>query len=148
VRFNELSTEGCCDFVKLYDGTSSSAPLLGSFAGTAVPAAVASTGGALTVVFTSDSSSVRMGFVANLTSASTVAASKLIGTVPATLGDLRCIGSITRMCARSCHSAVSDPISLRLCCSDLSEQNLTGQLPDAITRLRLLSSMCARIESY
>jgi hypothetical protein len=32
-------------------------------------------------------------------------------------------------------------------CRDLSEQNLTGQLPDAITRLRLLSSMYARKES-
>jgi hypothetical protein len=32
-------------------------------------------------------------------------------------------------------------------CSDLSGQNFTGQLPEAITRLRLLSSMCARVES-
>ncbi len=32
-------------------------------------------------------------------------------------------------------------------CSDLSEQNFTGQLPATITRLRLLSSMCARDES-
>ena len=29
-------------------------------------------------------------------------------------------------------------------CRDLSGQNFTGPLPDAITRLRLLSSMCAR----
>jgi hypothetical protein len=50
------------------------------------------------------------------------------------------------------------PLSPRVCflcsptvsahsCRDLSEQNLTGQLPDAITRLRLLSSMCARVDS-
>ncbi len=32
-------------------------------------------------------------------------------------------------------------------CSDLSGQNFTGQLPDTITRLRLLSSMCARVDS-
>jgi hypothetical protein len=32
-------------------------------------------------------------------------------------------------------------------CRDLSGQNLTGPLPDTITRLRLLSSMCARIDS-
>jgi hypothetical protein len=32
-------------------------------------------------------------------------------------------------------------------CSDLSGQNFTGQLPDSITRLRLLSSMCARVDS-
>jgi hypothetical protein len=50
------------------------------------------------------------------------------------------------------------PLSLRCCfrrsppvsahsCSDLSGQNFTGQLPDAITRLRLLSSMYARVDS-
>jgi hypothetical protein len=32
-------------------------------------------------------------------------------------------------------------------CRDLSGQNFTGQLPATITRLRLLSSMCARVES-
>ncbi len=32
-------------------------------------------------------------------------------------------------------------------CRDLSAQNLTGQLPATITRLRLLSSMCARVDS-
>jgi hypothetical protein len=32
-------------------------------------------------------------------------------------------------------------------CSDLSGQNLTGQLPDTIARLRLLSSMYARVDS-
>jgi hypothetical protein len=32
-------------------------------------------------------------------------------------------------------------------CSDLSGQNFTGQLPDTITRLRLLSSLCARLDS-
>ena len=30
---------------------------------------------------------------------------------------------------------------------DLSGQNFTGQLPDAITRLRILSSMCAHVDS-
>jgi hypothetical protein len=33
-------------------------------------------------------------------------------------------------------------------CSDLSGQNLTGQLPDAITRLRILSSMCAIVDLH
>ena len=31
-------------------------------------------------------------------------------------------------------------------CSDLSGQNFTGQLPDTITRLRLLSSMCVHVD--
>ena len=37
----------------------------------------------------------------------------------------------------------SSPPSSADSCRDLSGQNFTGQLPDAITRLRLLSSMCA-----
>jgi hypothetical protein len=39
------------------------------------------------------------------------------------------------------------PIASADSCSNLSGQNFTGQLPDAITRLRILSSLCARIES-
>jgi hypothetical protein len=101
VRFNELSTEGCCDFVKLYDGTSSSAPRLGSYSGRAVPGPVASTGGALTIVFTSDFFAVGAGFAARLALASIDAALQLVGTVPAALGDLSCIGRITSMCVRS-----------------------------------------------
>ncbi len=146
VRFSAFDTEAGYDFVKLYDGTSPSAPLLGSYSGTAVPAAVTSTGGAITVVFTSDEYTAQAGFAATLTPATFEAETKLVGTVAAALGDLRCIGSITRLCARSCHAAAPDPIRRRLivhCCSDLSGQNLTGQIPESITRLRMLSSMCA-----
>ena len=39
----------------------------------------------------------------------------------------------------------SPPVSAHSC-SDLSGQNLTGQLPDTITRLRLLASMCALVD--
>ena len=39
------------------------------------------------------------------------------------------------------------PIASADSCSDLSGQNFTGQLPASITRLRLLSSMCARVDS-
>jgi hypothetical protein len=101
VTFSELNTEVVYDFVKLYDGTSSSAPLLGSYSGTALPRPVTSTGGAITAVFTSDLSAVKTGFTARVTSASIDAASKLVGTVPAAIGDLWCIGRITSMCVRS-----------------------------------------------
>ena len=152
VRFSELNTEDSFDFVKLYDGNSSSAPLLGSFAGTAVPGPVTSTGGALTVAFSSDQSTGSSGFVARLTSASSDAADaqrRLVGTVPAALGDLWCIGRITSMCVRSRGMFAAPCAAHCECalCSDLSGQNLTGQLPDAITRLRLLSSMCAQVDS-
>ncbi len=114
VRFSAFDTEAGYDFVKLYDGTSASAPLLGSYSGSAVPAEVTSTGGAVTVVFTTDCATLltfpRGGFAATLTPASFEAETKLVGTVPAALGDLRCIGSITHLCARSSHAAVPDPI--------------------------------------
>ncbi len=104
VTFSELNTEANYDFVKLYDGTSSSAPLLGSYSGTAVPGPVSTAGSAITIAFTSDNSGVKTGFAAKLTAASVDTddtASKLVGTVPAALGDLWCIGRITSMCARS-----------------------------------------------
>ena len=101
VSFSEFNTEAPWDSVKLYDGTSSSAPQLGSYSGVEVPGPVASTGRALTVVFTSDASIVNTGFAARLASASIDAALKLVGTVPAALGDLSCIGRITSMCVRS-----------------------------------------------
>jgi hypothetical protein len=153
VSFSEFRTEANVDYVKLYDGTASSAPLLGSFAGTAVPGPVTSTGGALTVVFTSAHSSlgVSTGFAATLASASSDSAAaemKLIGTVPAALGDLRCIGRITRMCARLAALLLPTQFTVSAdSCSDLSGQNFTGQLPDTISRLRQLSSMCARVAS-
>ena len=113
VRFSAFNTETNLDFVELYDGTTSSAPRLGRYSGSAVPAAVTSTGGAITVVFTATSMSYRGasgGFAATLSPASFEAETKLVGTVPAALGDLRCIGRITRLCARSCHAAAPDPI--------------------------------------
>jgi hypothetical protein len=154
VRFSAFNTETNYDFVELYDGTTSSAPRLGRYSGSAVPAAVTSTGGAITVVFTASVTPFDFdrgasgGFAATLSPASFEAETKLVGTVPAALGDLRCIGRITRLCARSCHAAAPDPIRQRLIwhyCSDLSWQRLTGQLPESITRLRMLSSMCALI---
>jgi hypothetical protein len=102
VRFGEFSTEHGGDYVKLYDGASPSAPLLQSLSGAALPAAVTSIGGSLTIRFTSDGSTVGVntsaGFTATLTSASVDAALQLVGTVPATLGDVRCTGSVASMC--------------------------------------------------
>ncbi len=110
VRFSAFNTEADWDFVKLYDGPSESAPLLGSYSGSAVPTAVTSTGRAIMVVFTTDLFTAQAGFAATLTPATFEAETKLISTVPAALGDLRCIGRIMHLCARSCHAAVPDPI--------------------------------------
>jgi hypothetical protein len=45
-----------------------------------------------------------VGFSATLTVASIEAAKTLVGTVPAMLGDLRCIGNVTSMFVRSSHT--------------------------------------------
>jgi hypothetical protein len=112
LRFSEFSTELGYDFVNVFDGASTRAPPLGSFSGTAVPSAVTSTGGGLTVVFTSDSADSNLlltsgqalsnvGFAATVTLAAIDAPLKLVGSMPVGLGDLRCIGSITHMCVYS-----------------------------------------------
>jgi hypothetical protein len=146
VRFSEFSTEYGYDYVKLYDGASTTAPLLGNFSSTSMPPTVTSTGNALTVLISSDSSTTSAGFTATLTSASTDAPLQLTGTVPAALGNVRCTGSVTVVCvllpAASSHF-INRPAWDAHQCRDLSGQNLTGQLPDSITRLRVLHTMCA-----
>ncbi|WP_298139836.1 choice-of-anchor J domain-containing protein, partial [Flavobacterium sp.] len=71
VTFTSFSTEGCCDFLSIYNGNSSSAPLIGTFSGTTSPGIITSTvpGGCLTFVFTTDGSVVSSGWVANVTCA-------------------------------------------------------------------------------
>jgi hypothetical protein len=112
IRFSQFLT-GTNDFVELFDGASTSARPLGLFSGSALPSAVTSTGGALMVRFLANvaqhESSVRqgfsyVGFSATLTVASIEAAKTLVGTVPAMLGDLRCIGNVTSLFVRSSHT--------------------------------------------
>ena len=103
IRFSEFLTQ-TNDFVELFDGASTSARPLGRFSGSALPSAVTSTGGALTVRFLSQPGTSDVGFSATLTLASVDAAKTLVGTVPAMLGDLRCIGNVTSMFVRSSHT--------------------------------------------
>ena len=71
VNFTSFSTEGCCDFLSVYDGNSSTAPFLGTFGGTNSPGEITSSapGGCLTFVFSSDSSVVSSGWTADVTCA-------------------------------------------------------------------------------
>ncbi|XP_078492916.1 astacin-like metalloendopeptidase [Ciona intestinalis] len=64
---------GICyyDWIKVYDGEDGTSPLLGTFCGTSVPADVRSTGSVLTVLFFSDYSVTKRGFVANYVTSST-----------------------------------------------------------------------------
>lgn len=62
--FNSFELESCCDFLRIYDGVDTNAPLLGSFNGTTNPGTFVSNNaqGALTFHFTSDGSVVGSGW--------------------------------------------------------------------------------------
>ncbi len=68
VQFNSFNTEGCCDFLKIYDGPDTTATLLGTFGGSTNPGTFTSTHGtgALTFWFTSDGSVTSSGWDANV----------------------------------------------------------------------------------
>jgi len=69
LKFTSFATEANFDVVKIYNGVSVNAGLLGSFSGTTLPIAVTSTGSSMTIVFSSDSSVEAAGFYATVTSA-------------------------------------------------------------------------------
>lgn len=62
--FFRFSTETSADYVNVYDGGSSSSPLVGRFSGSSLPAAITSSSNQLYVKFDSDSSGNYEGFVA------------------------------------------------------------------------------------
>lgn len=68
LNFTSFSTEGCCDFLTIYNGNSTAAPIIGTFSGTGSPGTIASTSsdGCLTIRFTSDGSISSTGWVAAL----------------------------------------------------------------------------------
>lgn len=68
LSFTSFNTESGYDFVRVYDGATTSAPLLGSFSGSSLPQTLTSSGGSMLVVFTSDSSITRAGWEASYTS--------------------------------------------------------------------------------
>jgi phosphotriesterase-related protein len=67
LSFNSFDTESGYDFVKVYDGTTTSSPLLGQFSGTSLPAPVSSSGGSMLIVFTTDGGVVASGWSATYT---------------------------------------------------------------------------------
>ncbi len=81
LNFSSFQTESGYDFVSVYDGTTTSAPLLGRYSGQSLPPVLRSNGGSMLVVFTSDSSVTRAGWAASYTSNGTTSA--LSGSTPA-----------------------------------------------------------------
>ncbi|HLP63230.1 fibronectin type III domain-containing protein [Flavobacterium sp.] len=71
VTFTSFATEACCDDLTVYAGTGTGGPVLGTFAGNAIPPEVTSAapGQCLTFVFTSDGSVTAAGWIANVTCA-------------------------------------------------------------------------------
>ncbi|MDB9774902.1 M6 family metalloprotease domain-containing protein [Vicingaceae bacterium] len=71
LSFSAFDTETTNDVVNIYDGSATSATLLGSFSGNSVPNSVTSTGGAMLVEFSTNSSVTSGGWNANYTSTAT-----------------------------------------------------------------------------
>jgi len=66
INFNSWAVENSYDFLKIYNGTSASGILLGSYSGT-TPGTVVANSGAMTLVFTSDYTENRAGWEATWT---------------------------------------------------------------------------------
>ena len=68
ITFTSFSLECCCDYVRIYDGPSTSYPLLGQYNCTSLPPSFTSSHstGALTIRFDSDGSVTRQGFEAQI----------------------------------------------------------------------------------
>jgi PKD repeat protein len=67
LTFTTFSTESCCDYLYIYDGLSTSAPLIGSYRGSGLPngGTVSGTGNGLTLRFVTDGSVTSAGFAAS-----------------------------------------------------------------------------------
>jgi PKD repeat protein/N-acetyl-anhydromuramyl-L-alanine amidase AmpD len=68
LNFSSFSLEANWDYLYIYDGATTSAPLIGTYTGTNSPGTISSTGGALLVEFRSDCATTSTGWVATWTS--------------------------------------------------------------------------------
>ena len=66
VSFSAFELEDGFDFLTVYNGSNTGAPVLGTYTGTTIPGMLTSTTGCLTFEFTSDNSQRRPGFEAIL----------------------------------------------------------------------------------
>ncbi|MBX7243479.1 MAG: hypothetical protein K1X92_17195, partial [Bacteroidia bacterium] len=67
LNFTQFQTQANTDIVTVYDGTTTGAPVLGTFSGGTIPPAVTSSGGSMLVVFTSNGSVTNSGWQAAYT---------------------------------------------------------------------------------
>ncbi|SFA91372.1 CUB domain-containing protein [Flavobacterium swingsii] len=67
LTFESFNTELNYDFLRIYDGPTTASTLLGTYSGTTIPPVINSSGGSLTLRFTSDNSTTKAGWVASWT---------------------------------------------------------------------------------
>jgi N-acetyl-anhydromuramyl-L-alanine amidase AmpD len=65
---NSFNVESNWDYLYVYDGSSTSSPLIGTYTGTSIPATISSTGGQMLIQFRSDCSTVAAGWNMSWTS--------------------------------------------------------------------------------
>lgn len=75
VTFSQFVTESCCDQLSVYNGTNTSAPLLGYYSGSTIPPTLYASSGKMLFVWNTDGSVTNNGFAATWTST-------LSGTIP------------------------------------------------------------------
>ena len=68
LNITQFSTEAGYDGLIVYNGNSTSSPILGTYSGTTLPSAITANSGQMLVVFTSDFLNTSQGFAANYTS--------------------------------------------------------------------------------
>jgi N-acetylmuramoyl-L-alanine amidase/CUB domain/Secretion system C-terminal sorting domain len=68
VSFSSFATENTWDYLFIYDGANTNAPLIGYYTGTANPGTITSSGGSLTFEFRSDCATIGSGWAATWTS--------------------------------------------------------------------------------
>jgi len=73
LNFTAFNTELNWDYLYIYDGATTAAPLIGQYTGTTSPGTIVSSGGSLLIEFRSDCSTIASGWVANWTSTSGIA---------------------------------------------------------------------------
>jgi len=117
LNFTLFNTEEDKDVLSVYDGTTTSDPLLGTYSGINMPPTLTSTGGSMLIVFNSDASNQYPGWEAIYTA-----------TVPAGTNDYDLSGSTTlypNPAQGTLHLNFSNPIQEEVV---LSITNVTGQL--------------------
>ncbi|MEO0310368.1 MAG: hypothetical protein RIQ89_25 [Bacteroidota bacterium] len=89
LNFSSFSTQATNDIVRIYDGNSIAAPLIGTYSGTTLPPTITSSGGSITVRFTTNATVVNSGWQLNYSCSipNTCSGQTILTTCPGTFGD-------------------------------------------------------------